>query len=164
MGGYFIVNGIERCVRMLQVPRRNFATAIQRSNYKNRGNIYSDLGVAMRCARYNGDQSTVTNTLHYLTTGGSTLRFAAKKQEFLIPVVLLCRALSGSLSSSAQSEPDAAAGRPGGIGITDEELFNRIVQGNEENTFLVARAGSLLQDARFRYQNLNTPEECLAYI
>ncbi|KAL7558519.1 hypothetical protein ACA910_008114 [Epithemia clementina (nom. ined.)] len=144
MGGYFIVNGIERCVRLLQVPRRNFATAIQRSNFKNRGPTYTDLGVAMRCARHNGDQSTITNTVHYLSTGGASLRFAARKQEFLIPVVLMLRALS--------------------IGITDEELYRRIVQGDEKNTFLIARAGLLLQDARARYDNLNTPEECLAYI
>uniref|UniRef100_A0A7S2V994 DNA-directed RNA polymerase subunit beta n=1 Tax=Entomoneis paludosa TaxID=265537 RepID=A0A7S2V994_9STRA len=165
MGGYFIVNGIERCVRMLQVPRRNLATAIQRSNYKNRGNIYSDLGVAMRCARYTGDQSTVTNTVHYLTTGGSTLKFVAKKQEFLIPVVLLIRALSGLASNPSDDSNDMNTETSGfGTGITDEEMYNRIVQGDEKNTFLVARAGSLLQDARSRYQNLNTPQECLAYV
>lgn len=60
-GGYFIVNGIERCVRLLQVPRANHATAIQRSNYKNRGKLYTDLGVAVRCQRYNGDMSTITS-------------------------------------------------------------------------------------------------------
>jgi DNA-directed RNA polymerase I subunit RPA2 len=60
-GGYFIVNGIERCVRLLQVPRANHATSIQRSNYKNRGKLYTDLGVAVRCQRYNGDMSTITS-------------------------------------------------------------------------------------------------------
>jgi len=164
MGGYFIVNGIERCVRMLQVPRRNFPTAIQRNNYKNRGNVYTDLGVAMRCSRHNGDQSSITNTVHYLTTGGSTLRFTAKKQEFLIPLVLLFRALSGGAGSRSSSGATTKARAPGSIGITDEELYRRIVQEDEGNTFVVARAGSLLQDARARYPNLNTPEECLAYI
>jgi DNA-directed RNA polymerase I subunit RPA2 len=60
-GGYFIVNGIERCVRLLQVPRANHATSIQRSNYKNRGKLYTDLGVAVRCQRFNGDMSTITS-------------------------------------------------------------------------------------------------------
>lgn len=36
VGGYFIVNGLERVVRLLQVPRRNYASAIERSSYKNR--------------------------------------------------------------------------------------------------------------------------------
>jgi DNA-directed RNA polymerase I subunit RPA2 len=65
------VNGNERCVRMLQIPRRNHPMAIQRSNYKNRGATYTDLGVAIWCARHNGDQSSITNTLHYLATGGA---------------------------------------------------------------------------------------------
>lgn len=157
-GGYFIVNGIERCVRLLQIPRRNHPNAIQRSNYKNRGPTYTDLGVAIRCSRACGDQTSVTNTVHYLTTGGASMKFVAKKQEFLIPVILIIRALSGSESSAA----DAAAG--GRIGITDEELFKRIVQGDETNTFLRARAELLLQEARARLGNLNTPDECLEYL
>ena len=100
-GGYFIISGIERCVRLLQVPRSNFATCIRRSNYCNRGRLYTDMGVAVRCQRYNGDMTTVTNTLHYLTTGGATLKFVARKQEFLLPVVLVMRALSGSGTKSS---------------------------------------------------------------
>jgi DNA-directed RNA polymerase I subunit RPA2 len=131
--------------------------AIQRSNYKNRGPTYTDLGVAIRCARHNGDQSSITNTVHYLTTGGASLKFVARKQEFLIPAILILRSLSG-LQSTAASE------KSNGMGITDEELYRRIVQGNDSNTFLKARAELLLQDARARYPNLNTPEECLSYI
>ena len=154
-GGYFLINGNEKCVRMPQIPRRNHPSAIQRSNYKNRGPTYTDLGVAIRCARHNGDQSSITNTVHYLTTGGATLKFVARKQEFLIPAILILRALSGPQSGMAAA--DAAGGS--GIGITDEELYRRIVQGNDSNTFLRARAELLLQDARARYPNLNTPDE-----
>ena len=154
-GGYFIVSGIERCVRLLQVPRANHSTSIQRSNYKNRGKLYTDLGVAVRCQRYTGDMSTVTNTLHYLTTGGATLKFVAKKQEFLLPVVLVLRALSGC--------EDIKNGKEIGHGITDEELYHRIVQGDETNTFVRARAELLLQEAR-QFTGMQTPEECLAFI
>ena len=148
-------------MRLLQVPRRNHPTAIQRSNYKKRGNTYTDLGVAMRCSRWNEDQSSVTNTVHYLTTGGATIRFVARKQEFLVPVIIFLRALSGP--ESATLAGDVAAGGSA-MGITDEELYNRIVQGDDGNTFLVARANLLLQDARARHGTLNTPEECLAFI
>lgn len=164
MGGYFIVNGIERCVRLLQIPRRNHATAIQRSSYKKRGNTYTDLGVAMRCVRHNGDESSITNTLHYLTTGGANLRFVARKQEFMLPVILLFRILSGPEYRHETKGADVAAGGECGMGITDEELYRRIVQGNHANTFLVARAGLLLQDSRARFGNLNTPAECLEYL
>jgi DNA-directed RNA polymerase I subunit RPA2 len=44
MTGYFIQNGIERVIRLLQVPRRNYASAIERSSFKNRGPAYSDKG------------------------------------------------------------------------------------------------------------------------
>eukprot|EP00339_Tiarina_fusa_P025334 CAMPEP_0117005466 /NCGR_PEP_ID=MMETSP0472-20121206/6073_1 /TAXON_ID=693140 ORGANISM="Tiarina fusus, Strain LIS" /NCGR_SAMPLE_ID=MMETSP0472 /ASSEMBLY_ACC=CAM_ASM_000603 /LENGTH=1224 /DNA_ID=CAMNT_0004706717 /DNA_START=147 /DNA_END=3821 /DNA_ORIENTATION=- len=159
-GGYFLVNGNERCIRMLQVPRRNHPTAIQRSNYKNRGPTYTDLGIAIRCARHNGDESCVTNTVHYLTTGGATLKFVARKQEFLIPLILIARALSGP---HAEKKVDDKGGG-GSIGITDEEFYRRIVEGNEDNTFLRARAELLLQEARARFPNLNTPDEALAYI
>ena len=36
LGGYFIMNGIERVIRLLQVPRRNHTLAIERNSYKNR--------------------------------------------------------------------------------------------------------------------------------
>jgi len=153
-GGYFIVNGIERCVRLLQIPRNNHPTAIQRSSFKNRGPTYTDLGVAIRSSRYNQDQTSVTNTVHYLTTGAAALKFPARKQEFLIPVILVLRAL-------ASDSDDAGAGEGGGV--TDEELFQRIIQSDPQNTFLRARAELLLQDAR-RYTNLYTPSQCLSFL
>ena len=165
-GGYFIVSGIERCVRLLQVPRSNHAACVSRSNYANRGRLYTDLGVAVRCQRHNGDMSTVTNTLHYLTTGGATLKFVARKQEFLLPVVLVVRALSGRGGEDYGGKGGgggAVAVGGGGHGITDEELYDRIVQGDSSNTFVRARAELLLQEAR-QFAGMQTPAECLAFI
>jgi DNA-directed RNA polymerase beta subunit len=187
MGGYFIVGGIERCIRLLQVPRRNYPCAIARGSFKNRGPSYTDLGVSIRCARSCGDHTTVTNTLHYLTTGSATLRFVARKQEFLLPVALVLRALSSWRGDEGASDADAAAGGGrgrrsgtrshrgsdnrgvgedghGSGGITDEELYRRLVQGDVQNTFLVSRARLLILGARTAYPQLNTPEECLGYI
>ena len=109
--------------------------------------------MAIRCARSNEDQTSITNTVHYLTTGGASLKFTARKQEFLIPIIIILRALSGNSNSSGGSRG----------GVTDEELYNRILQGDEENTFLKARAELLLQDAQ-RFEGLNTPNECVAFI
>jgi hypothetical protein len=44
------------------------------------------------------------------------LQFVARKQEFLIPAILILRSLSG-LQSTAASE------KSNGMGITDEELI-----------------------------------------
>lgn len=66
------------CQTTKQVPKRNYAHAISRGTFKDRGQGYSEKGVTMRCAR--SDQSTLTVTLHYISTGGATLRFSVRKQ------------------------------------------------------------------------------------
>jgi DNA-directed RNA polymerase I subunit RPA2 len=138
-GGYFIVNGIERVIRLLQVPRRNYAAAIERSSYKNRGASYSEKGVAMRCVR--ADQSSVTVTLHYLNNGGSTMKFVVRKQEFLVPVVLIAKAL---------------------VNLSDKELYDRIMKGDSSNTFLSTRLELLLRDVK-QYA-LSTRGDYCAYL
>ena len=80
-GGCFIVSGIERCVRLLQVARRNSLQAIKRPTYKSRGSSYSEYGVAVRSASHAEDCSSISNTLHYLNSGGCTIRFSVRKQE-----------------------------------------------------------------------------------
>lgn len=47
-GGYFIVRGIERLIRMLIMTRRNYPIAIKRSGWKTRGEQFSDLGILLR--------------------------------------------------------------------------------------------------------------------
>ncbi len=140
-GGCFIVSGIERCVRLLQVPRRNHMLAIKRPTYKSRGASYSPYGVAIRSSRWTDDCSSISNTLHYLTSGGATLRFSVRKQEFLVPVVVILRALTNT---------------------TDAAIYSKIVAGDESNTFVTDRVTLLLHDAK--QFNLYTSEECLAYI
>ena len=50
----------------------------------------------MRCARL--DQSTCTITLHYLSTGTLRLRLSIRKQEFMIPLIIILRALQPDCS------------------------------------------------------------------
>jgi len=137
-GGFFILNGIERVVRLLQVPRRNQAMALERSSFKNRGRNYTDKGVTMRCVR--PDQTSVTITLHYLSDGGATLKFVLNKQEFLLPVVLVAKAL---------------------IPLSDKEFFDRVLAGDGANTFLTTRLELMLRDAA--KHRLLTQEHVLAY-
>jgi DNA-directed RNA polymerase I subunit RPA2 len=139
VGGYFIVNGIERVIRLLQIQRRNYSVAIERSTFRNRGANYSDKGVAMKCTRK--DLSSITITLHYLNNGCATLRFVLRKQEFLLPVILVAKSL---------------------MNLSDKELFDRIVGENKENTFLTTRIELLLRD--YKQYKLNSMNECLAYL
>ncbi|KND03173.1 DNA-directed RNA polymerase I core subunit RPA135 [Spizellomyces punctatus DAOM BR117] len=138
-GGYFISNGIERLIRLLIVPRRNHPTAIIRSSYTNRGPTYSQYGVAMRCVR--PDQSSQTVTLHYCTDGAVTLRFSYRKNEYMVPVLLVLRALAEA---------------------SDRELFERLTMGQANNTFLTDRVELLLRS--FRRYAVHTRKQCLSYL
>ncbi|KAL0178473.1 hypothetical protein M9458_027367, partial [Cirrhinus mrigala] len=41
MGGYFIVNGIEKVIRLLIMPRRNYPITVSRPKFKSRGQGYT---------------------------------------------------------------------------------------------------------------------------
>lgn len=51
-------------------------------------------------------------TLHYLNNGSATLRLSIRKQEFLVPMIVLLRALGD---------------------CTDMEIYNRLLQGEVRN-------------------------------
>ena len=89
MGGYFIVNGIEKIIRLLLIQRRNHVMALVRPSFANRGANYTEHGVQIRCAK--PDQTTMTNTLHHLKDGGCNLRFTWRKHEFMVPVLLIMK-------------------------------------------------------------------------
>lgn len=94
LGGYFIVNGIEKLVRMLVVNRRNYPMAIIRPSFVNRGNTYTKFGIQIRSVR--PDQTSQTNVLHYLSDGNVTFRFSWRKNEYLVPVMMIFKALAES--------------------------------------------------------------------
>ncbi|KXT02325.1 hypothetical protein AC578_201 [Pseudocercospora eumusae] len=92
LGGYFIINGVEKLIRMLIVNRRNFPMAIERPSFVNRGATYTKYGVQIRSVR--PDQTSQTNVLHYLSDGNVTFRFSWRKNEYLVPVLMILKALT----------------------------------------------------------------------
>ena len=91
LGGYFICNGIEKLIRLLIVARRNYPMAIERGSFVNRGASYTKYGISIRCVR--PDQTSLTNVLHYLNDGNITFRFSWRKNEYLVPVIMILKAL-----------------------------------------------------------------------
>lgn len=51
LGGYFIVNGNERLIRMLVMNKRNYPVCFQRGSFINRGKFFTPYAVQMRCVR-----------------------------------------------------------------------------------------------------------------
>jgi len=138
-GGYFIVNGNEKVIRLLIVPKRNHPQALVRSSFEKRGKSYTNFGVQIRCAR--PDQTTLTNVLHYLDNGNIILRFSWRKAEYLIPVMMILNAL---------------------VKTNDKAIFDGIAAGQGEEPFIAERVEGLLQT--YKTYQLYTQRDTLAYL
>ena len=138
-GGYFIVNGNERLIRYLILPRRNHVISLLRPSFSNRGPSYTQYAVQIRCVR--PDQTSVTNTLHYLSNGSAMLRFTWRKQEYVIPIMLVLKAL---------------------INASYKEIFEGIMMQDYQNTFLSDRVELLLRS--FKRYTMHTGDQCLEYL
>lgn len=144
LGGYFIVNGIEKLIRMLIVSRRNYPMAIVRPSFVNRGSSYTKYGIQIRCVR--PDQTSQTNVLHYLSDGNATFRFSWRKNEFLIPVMMILKAL---------------------VETNDREIFESLVgptesKGLENKQFVADRVELLLRT--YRAYSLHGKSKTRAYL
>jgi DNA-directed RNA polymerase I subunit RPA2 len=143
LGGYFIVNGNEKLIRMLIVGRRNYPMAIVRNTFTNRGHAYSKFGIQIRSVR--PDQTSQTNVLHYLNDGNVTFRFSWRKNEYIIPVMMILKAL---------------------VETNDREIFEGIVGSASSeginNTFVTDRVELLLRT--YKAYKLHSRSECRAFI
>ena len=121
-----MVNGIEKLIRLLIVNRRNFPMAIIRPSFEGRGPTYTKFATLIRSVR--PDQTSQTNVLHYLDDGNVTFRFSWRKNEFLVPVMMIMKAL---------------------VETNDREIFEDLVGGagskGANNTFLTDRVELLLR-------------------
>lgn len=139
LGGYFIVNGIERIIRLLVVARRNHPLVLLRPSLSKRGPMYSQYGLQIRCVR--DDETSQTIYLHYLNNGSCMLRVHIKKAEYLIPLMLVMKALVES---------------------NDREIMEGILHGDVENTFISSRVEGMLRE--FKKEGLYTRNQCLEYL
>ena len=142
-GGYFIINGNEKLIRLLIVAKRNYPMAIIRGSFENRGASYSTYGIQIRCVR--PDETAQSNVLHYLKDGNITFRFSWKKREYLIPVMMILNAL---------------------VETNPREIFEQIVgvKGSKglDNTFVTERVELLLRN--YKSFNLRGVAETSAYL
>lgn len=138
-GGYFVINGLEKLIRLLIVQRRNHPLAIIRKSFVKRGNNYTTFGVQIRSVR--PDQSSQTNVLHYLSDGGITMRFSWRKNEYLVPVMMILKAL---------------------VETNDREIFDGIVASEGSNSFLTDRLELLLRN--YKSYKLTSKQENLAFL
>ncbi|KAL6714634.1 DNA-directed RNA polymerase I subunit RPA2 [Lecanora helva] len=143
LGGYFIVNGIEKLIRMLIVNRRNYPMAVARGAFMNRGPAYTKYGIQIRSVR--PDQTSQTNVIHYLDDGNVNFRFSWRKQEYQVPVMMILKAL---------------------VETNDREIFERLagVHGAEgtRNAFITERVELLLRT--YKNYKLNGKAKTRAFL
>ncbi|MCJ1397696.1 DNA-directed RNA polymerase I subunit RPA2 [Xylographa trunciseda] len=143
LGGYFIVNGNEKLIRLLIVSKRNYPMAIIRNSFIGRGAGYTKFGIQIRSVR--PDQTSQTNVLHYLNDGNITFRFSWKKNEYLVPVMMILKAL---------------------VETNDREVFEGLVgtAGSKgvENTFMTDRVELLLRT--YKAYQLHGKSKTRAYL
>ncbi len=144
LGGYFVVNGIEKIIRMLQVNRRNYPMAINRSAFAKRGPGYTSYGILIRSMR--PDQTSQTNCIHYLSDGNVNMRFSWRKTEYLVPVMMILKAL---------------------VETNDREIFEGLVgaagsEGLEEKQFVTDRVELLLRT--YKVYGLHSKAKTRAYL
>ena len=120
-GGYFIVNGNEKLIRMLIVSKRNYPMAIIRPSYTNRGSAYTKFGMQTRCVR--PDQTSQTNVLHYLSDGNVTFRFSWRKNEYLVPIMMILKAL---VETNDREIFEGLVGAAGSHGAKDSFMADRV--------------------------------------
>ncbi|CAB3408318.1 unnamed protein product [Caenorhabditis bovis] len=101
-GGYFIVNGSEKVIRLLVANRRNFPIAIVRKTFKEKGKLFSEFGIMMRSVKEN--HTAVMMTLHYLDTGTMQLALQFRREIFYVPLMYIVKALTNRNDAVITSE------------------------------------------------------------
>lgn len=122
MGGYFVVNGIEKVIRMLIMQRRNYPVAMSRPKWKSRGQGYTQYGISIRCVRE--EHTAINMNLHYLENGTVMLNFIYQKELFFLPIGFALKAL---------------------VAFSDYQIFQELIKGHEENSFYKSCVSEMLR-------------------
>ncbi|KAJ8978610.1 hypothetical protein NQ317_010068 [Molorchus minor] len=138
-GGYFIVKGNEKLVRMLLMTRRNYPIAIKRSGWKQRGSLFSDCGISIRSVMT--DQTATTNVLHFVTDGSAKLMFSYHKILYYVPLCLVLKCLCD---------------------YSDQYIFQKLIQGFEDDSYYIDCIQNMLQAVHL--EKLHMHEQCKAYL
>ncbi|XP_011500009.1 PREDICTED: DNA-directed RNA polymerase I subunit RPA2 [Ceratosolen solmsi marchali] len=138
-GGYFIIKGHERLIRMLLLTRRNYPIAIKRSGWKQRGDQFSDLGILLRSVKE--DNTATNNSLHYVTDGSAKLMFTYRKVLYYVPLILMLKCL---------------------LNVSDKFIYNALTSGCDNDVYYQNCILNMMRT--IHEKNLHTHEQCKIYI
>ena len=147
VGGYFILNGKERCLRIQVVQKRNHPIALKK-NFGGLSTEYTDLAINIRSIRK--DNTGAPLYLHYKKNGDVDVRFWIGKQAFFVPASLLLKSL---------------------VDISDRGIYDKIVHGNNyhKTMDISEEVQTMIQLGKLHKQNdkliyLETRNQYLKYL
>uniref|UniRef100_A0A182P955 DNA-directed RNA polymerase subunit beta n=1 Tax=Anopheles epiroticus TaxID=199890 RepID=A0A182P955_9DIPT len=138
-GGYFVVRGNEKLIRMLVMTRRNYPIAVSRNTWRDRGKDFSSMGIFIRCVRV--DQVSTKNVLHYLMNGTAKLMISVKKSLSFIPVLMILKALGNR---------------------SDNEIYKKLIACDESDQYYKRCIMTMLRD--LHGENLHSSQDCRRYM
>ena len=139
MGGYFIINGKEKVIRMVEAARRNFPITIARDHFKQRGQNFTKYAIYVRSVAKT--QFTKQLWVHYLNNGTFSLSLLVKKSYYSLPLMLVIKAFVSKL---------------------DIEIYKEMICTKENDTFFKTCVQNMLR--QFQSYNFTGSKSVFAYI
>jgi len=133
-GGYFVVNGLEKILRTIIVPRKNYPLAVKRQTFHLRRKNFSNCAVSIKST--NNAYKSQSIYLHYTFEGNMFISIMIRKVEYLFPLAVIMKAIED---------------------ISDQLLVEMLTE--SDSTF---NGMHLLKDLHQR--GLTTHESCLEYL
>merc|ERR1719391_640963 len=138
-GGYFVIGGHERRLRMLQTTRRNYPIAMCRGSWKNREKNFSDKGILLECGKR--DLTTTKNVLHFVTSGNAKYMFALNKELFFVPVVMILKCFRD---------------------VSDSYIYRRLMVGVGDDPYYKGIVANMLRE--LQDEGIYNQEQAIEYI
>ncbi|KAL5280678.1 POLR1B family protein [Megaselia abdita] len=138
-GGYFIIKGNEKIVRMLLMSRRNYPIAVKRSTWKDRGQNFTELGILIRSVR--NDEMSYNNVLHFLSNGTAKFMFSQAKFLSYLPVILMMKCL---------------------VPFTDEIIYQKLTKGYENDQYFLSCVQTMMKEVH--EEGIHTQAEAMNYL
>lgn len=138
-GGYFVVKGNEKLIRMLLMTRRNYPLCLKRGTWTNRGKFFSDFGIMIRCVSL--DHTATNNVLHFLNNGTAKIMFSHRKTLSYLPIMLLLKSL---------------------MSYTDEKIFKDLISGYEGDLYYKSCLQNMLVE--LHKEDIHTHLDCKNYL
>lgn len=134
-GGYFIIKGNEKILRLLILPKRNKIKTFSRISNSQKGFLCTVFSSSFRSV--NRIQVSKTIHLHYLSNGTIHCRIIFKKQEFFFPVVFLMKVL---------------------LNVSDRFIFDSLTNFDPKDQYIRKRAVLMIRESYSIFGNESRTE------